>query len=151
MPLPIRASSQSRLQELLERTPARGRTVVKAIELVASSLRSQHHLGRPSVGGRLTASAAGVIFPGHGRPEARSVGARNCMASSGVIGVYQSAACLARPQELWALRRAGTLLSMHLLYGSTSIEPGAPAPNPSIERTCLKPLRAFSPAAHVER
>ena len=25
------------------------------------------------------------------------------------------------------------------------------APNPSIERTCLKPLRAFSPAAHVER
>ena len=27
----------------------------------------------------------------------------------------------------------------------------APRPNPSIERTCLKPLRAFSPAAHVER
>ena len=29
--------------------------------------------------------------------------------------------------------------------------PVAPWPNPSIERTCLKPLRAFSPAAHVER
>ena len=27
----------------------------------------------------------------------------------------------------------------------------APRPNPSIERTCLKPLCAFSPAAHVER
>ena len=29
--------------------------------------------------------------------------------------------------------------------------PVAPWPNPSIERTCLKPLRAFSPAAHVKR
>ena len=29
--------------------------------------------------------------------------------------------------------------------------PLAPWPNPSIERTCLKPLCVFSPAAHVER
>ena len=32
-----------------------------------------------------------------------------------------------------------------------SSRPVAPWPNPSIERTCLKSLRAFSPAAHVKR
>ena len=32
-----------------------------------------------------------------------------------------------------------------------SSQPVAPWPNPSIERTCLKPLRVFSPAAHVKR
>ena len=31
------------------------------------------------------------------------------------------------------------------------LPPAAPWPNPSIERTCLNPLRAFSPAAHVKR
>ena len=65
--------------------------------------------------------------------------------------LYRPAALLVKPQGLCALHHAGTLLPMHLLYGSTSIEPGAPAPNHSIERTCLKPLRAFSPTAHVER
>ena len=65
--------------------------------------------------------------------------------------LYRSAAFMVKPQGLCALHHAGTLLRMHLLYGSTSIELGAPAPNHSIERTCLKPLRAFSPTAHVER
>ena len=50
--------------------------------------------------------------------------------------------------------------SMHGLGGSLAATicrvlpsslPVAPWPNPSIERTCLKPLRAFSPAAHVKR
>ena len=117
--------------------------------LVASLCRSRHHLGRPSVGGRLTAGAAGAIFQvtavlkrGASVPEPAWLWRHR---------VYQSAACLAKPQGFCALRRVGTLLRMHPLYGSTSIEPGAPAPNHSIERTCLKPLRAFSPTAHVER
>ena len=37
------------------------------------------------------------------------------------------------------------------LYGIAAFNTCPPAPNPSIERTCLKPLRAFSPTAHVER
>ena len=52
----------------------------------------------------------------------------------------------------WSQGRSSSSVGIVSVKPMQSIpHPNAPWPNPSIERTCLKPLRAFSPAAHVKR
>ena len=149
-PLSIRASSQSRLQALMgtnaSKRPYRSqgnRACSLAVALAASP-------GPPVRWRSAHCRCNGRHLSSHGRPEAPSVSAGNYMESSRAIGRI-GCGLPGQAARLCALSSAGTLLSMHLLYGCASIGPGAPAPNPSIERTCLKPLRAFSPTAHVKR
>ncbi len=62
-----------------------------------------------------------------------------CIAQTGTMNTVLSVAAAELDRLPLKLRR-GALITAQ-----------APAPNSSIERTCLKPLRAFSAAAHVER
>ena len=61
----IQASSRYWFEALSIRTPARSAVPgSKVIGLVAKPLLAVHHLGHPSVGGRLTAGATGRISQG---------------------------------------------------------------------------------------
>ena len=79
----------------------------------------------------------------------RQVPASCTLPSGASVASVSGLSC--RPARFVRVRFAKHTARVHVLSGSTSLVPGAPAPNPSIERTCLKPLRAFSPTAHVKR
>ena len=83
-------------RRLSERTPARSRTVVEAIELGRLSVSLAALPGPPVRWRSAYCQCSGCHLSSHGRPEAPSVGARNCMASSGVIGCTSQAACCQR-------------------------------------------------------
>ena len=126
----------------------------------ASIANARRFLGHPSVGGRLTAGAPrrsfqgtavlnsrGSVQVGHavqvGKRIGQSAGSRACAA---LIGRANSL------NELPVF--IGCRCARAVFFGGLlrrSFNTCLPAPNPSIERTCLKPLRAFSPTAHVKR
>ena len=108
----------------------------------------------------------GSQFSRHGRPVQPSVGAsrlhgatRQSLWSVSAHG-HMRVAELARPRtakQTRAMECPSFLVAVKLqqfapvVSGVAAFKACLPAPNHSIERTCLKPLRAFSPTAHVER
>ena len=140
---------------------------------VRASLNARRFLGHPSVGGRLTASAAGrssqgtaVLCSRASVPVGCTVPLGKSLWSVSAHG-HMRVAELARPRAAKQTRAMecpsflmecpSFLVAVELqqfapvVSGAAAFKACLPAPNHSIERTCLKPLRAFSPTAHVER
>ena len=133
-----------------------------------TSSRSHRYLGRPSVGGRLTAGAARHAAKAmqSRRAAHRTCSRRRCAGEPRP----SSLSCLSRCQHrikvlrtLQSIAQTGAMRfgpssaaarDKQLAATGTSIalaQANAPAPNPSIERTSQSPLRALCAAAHVKR
>ena len=133
-----------------------------------TSSHSHRYLGRPSVGGRLTAGAARHAAKAmqSRRAAHRTCSRRRCAGERRL----SSLSCLSRCQHrikvlrtLQSIAQAGAMRfgpssaaagAKQTAATGTSIalaQANAPAPNRSIERTSQTPLRALWPAAHVER
>jgi len=133
-----------------------------------TSSRSHRYLGRPSVGGRLTASAARHAAEATQglraicRPCSRWRCACELRLSSlscrgrcqHRITVLRDALCIAQTRAMRSVPYSATGGAEQVVARGTSIaltRANTPAPNPSIERTSQSPLRALCAAAHVER
>ena len=82
---------------------------LEAIGLFAKPLLGLHRLGRPSVGGRLTAGAAGRISSRHGRPDVLSVKCQQVAHCRLARQLYRSAVRRVRLRGLCALGSGSTL------------------------------------------
>ena len=139
----------------------------KVTGVVQSCQRMNRCLGRPSVGGRLSASAARQEEQCSSRPSSKAPERKSaraipfgqalackldalCLRGSSLAGsrsVEQTRAMNIVP-SFQAEKSMRGLLSAHVV---TSVRVKAQASNPSIERTSQRPLRALCAAAHVER
>ena len=124
-------------------------------------------LGHPSVGGRLSAGAARQKEQGGSRPSSKAPKRKGaqaipvshalackldvlCLRSSSLAGSRstEQTRTMKTVPSFQAEKSLQGLLSAHVV---TFVKGTAQASNPSIERTCQRPLRALWPAAHVER
>ena len=125
-------------------------------------------LGRPSVGGWLTASAARHAAEATQGLRAihRTCGRWRCACERQLsslscrgrcqhrITVLRTSLCIAQTRAMRSVPSSTTGGAEQVAATGTSIalaQANAPAPNPSIERTSQSPLRALCAAAHVKR
>ena len=132
-----------------------------------TSSRSHRYLGRPSVGGRLTAGAARHAAKAmqSRRAAHRTCSRRRCAGERQLsslscrgrcrhrITVLRTSLCIAQTRAMRSVPSSATDAEQFAAMGLAValVHISAPAPNPSIERTSQSPLRALCAAAHVKR